>query len=174
MCCCAEPNINGQPGYQWQPNDKPMVRTPNPPALAEGDALLYDEPGRCGGLDCHSHHFRLVDTGLGGIYLLVRHGGGDERIKLCCSFDCMVGRARRANTNHLQSLDSNGRYWLFHTIYSAHRDAERAARERANATWQQAAAQKRIKTRKMRGSSSVKVWIEPEEGRSAPYILAGK
>src|SRR5690349_19548495 len=85
MCCCDSPNVNGTPGYKWQPRDEPRIRPIDPPHLRDGDVLLFDEPGRCGGLDGHSYHFRLVkfahDSNLS---LLVRHGGGDECITLGC------------------------------------------------------------------------------------------
>lgn len=51
MCCCDQPNVNGTPGYKWQPRDKPMTRQVNPPDIQDGDTLLFDEPGRCGGTD---------------------------------------------------------------------------------------------------------------------------
>lgn len=161
MCCCEKPNVNGQPGYSWD-GKSAGVHPANPPALKEGDTLVYDEPGRCGGLDCHSHHFRVVKGEHGSRhYLLVRHGGGDERIELVSSWGCLVGAMGRAEVDHLAPLDSNGRYWLLHTIYSVHRDAARTARQRTAAEWMQAAATKRIKTRKTRGYHSVRVWIEP-------------
>src|SRR5688572_9405566 len=80
MCMCGKPTINGEPGYSWD-GKSIGVRPVDPPALADGDVLVYDGPGRCGGLDCHSHHFRLVMDS-GRAFLLVQHGGGDERIQL--------------------------------------------------------------------------------------------
>ena len=82
MCCCGKPTINGQiNAYSWD-GKAFMTYEPNPPALEEGDTLLWDEPGRCGGIDAHSHHFRLVKRQWGGLSLLVRHGGGDARLSL--------------------------------------------------------------------------------------------
>jgi len=154
MCCCGKPNINGQPGYSWDGRSF-GTRPVNPPALAERDELICDEPGRCGGIDSHSHHFRLV-KGQYGLALLVRHGGGDERIGL--------GVIARLLLPTIEGLDSNARYWLLHSLYSAHREAKEHATQVCNATWRTAAAEKRIKTRKVsRGSwaHGVKVWIEP-------------
>ena len=59
MCCCGKPIVNGEFGYKWQPNDAPGVRESDPPELCDGDELIYDEPGRCGGLDSI-----LITTGL--------------------------------------------------------------------------------------------------------------
>jgi len=160
MCCCGKPTINGEPkAYSWDGKSF-MTREPAPPDLAEGDQLLYDEPGRCGGLDCHSHHFRIVKADMGRHYLLVRHGGGDERITLCSIGDLVIkGRT-------LDTMDSNARYWWMYLLFSVQREAASKAREAANKVWQQAAVAKRIKTRKNRGANTVKVWIEDKAVQS--------
>lgn len=150
MCACNQPTINGEPGYSWD-GKTVGIRQPNPPALADGDQLLYDCPGRCGGLDGHSHHFRLVKAQYGGTCLLVSHGGGDERIPLGCVADVA------AQHGVWQTLGDNQRYWMLYSIYSAHQSAARASREAERAVWTRAAAEKRIKTRRSRGA--VKVWI---------------
>jgi len=150
MCCCDQPNVNGTPGYKWQPNDTPSVRPVNPPALDPRDTLLYDEPGRCGCMDSHCHHYRVVRR-FGSVYLLVRHGGGNERIRLAYT---------KSLLDTLEALDSTARYWVLNTICHAHSDGASQAAENCNAKWRKAAVEKRIKTRKQRGCDSVKVWIE--------------
>lgn len=148
MCCCETPNINGQPGYRWQPTDPPSIRPVHPPSLDEWDELLYDEPGRCGGgIDSHAHHYRLVKRS-GSIDLLVENGSGRHRIRT----------AFHKQVDFLAALDSNTRYWIFNAIYHAHGDGERNAREKTHDFWRRAAAEKRIKTRKLR--DGVKVWVE--------------
>lgn len=147
MCCCGKPTINGHQGYSWEGKTF-SVRSPQPPDLKDADTLLYDEPGRCGGLDCHSHHFRVV-KGSDGLNLLVRHGGGTERFRL---FNTMLAP--------LASLDSNGRFWLLHEMFWIQSQSAREAREIEAQKWHTAAAEKRIKTRKMRHGSYVKVWVE--------------
>lgn len=149
MCCCESPNINGTLGYKWQPSDKPMIRAAHAPTLKDGDTLLYDEPGRCGGIDSHSFHYRVVKNF--GLSLLVRHGGGEERIGL---------GYHDAVLSILSTLDSNGRYWLLNEIYHVVERASREARENESGKWRRAAAEKRIKTRKLRGRNVSKVWIE--------------
>jgi hypothetical protein len=154
MCCCASPNVNGTMGYQWQPNDRPSVRRVNAPETDRN--VLYDEPGRCGGQDSHCHHYRVVGaaTGVSFPALLVRHGGGDVEVRLS------NGKAVLAA---LAQLDSNGRYWLLNALYHAHADALRLGGATEAARWRQAAAEKRIKVRKVRGQSAVRVSIvEPE------------
>jgi hypothetical protein len=150
MCCCGRPTINGEIGYKWNnPDSGPGMYPVNPPELKPGDQLLRDEPGRCGGSDSHSHHYRLVKVPIFGPILLVRHGGGQERIKLSGPI-----------LDTLLSLDSTALYWTLGAIYHAYSDGANQARSVTASTWRKAAAEKRIKTRKVRGSDSVKVWIE--------------
>lgn len=152
MCMCDKPNVNGTPNaYSWDGKNRSTYQ-PFPPVLLDRDELLYDEPGRCGGLDCHAHHFRLVKTSY-TYDVLVRHGGGQERFS--------IGVVGRLLVPSLASLDSNGRYWLLHTLYSVREDTRRAAEDMVSFRWRTAAAEKRIKTRKIRGQGKVKVWIEP-------------
>lgn len=152
MCCCGKPNINGTPGaYSWDGKSF-STRQPNPPPLLDGDILLHDEPGRCGGLDCHSHHFRLVNC-YGSYDVLVRHGGGDERFSL--------GVVGKRLLPAIAAMDTNGRFWLLHTLYSTRETAKSDAEYATGLRWRVAAAEKRIKTRKLRGRGQVKVWIEP-------------
>lgn len=96
MCCCAKPNVNGTPGYSWDGKNI-NTRPVDPPKLADRDLLLFDEPGRCGGMDSHCHHYRLVKTNL-STFLLVRHGGGEERMRVSLprgfSFDGMDSNTR--------------------------------------------------------------------------------
>jgi hypothetical protein len=153
MCCCGKPTVNGEGPVRMSP-DLPFIHyEPRPPALQQGDVLLYDEPGRCGGLDCHSHHFRLVCHS-SFVQLLVAHGGGEERFNLFPH--------KTAISAIFAALDSNGRYWLLHTIYSAHKDGKKDGTEVANAYWRQAAAEKRIKVRKRRSHDQVRVLVEPK------------
>jgi hypothetical protein len=158
MCCCGKPTINGTLGYKWQPNDAPMTREVHPPALGADDVLIHDEPGRCGGIDSHCHHYRLVKR-YSSYYLLVRHGGGDERVSLS-----LYGNGMK---EMIAALDSNARYWLLNELYSVHSHAERRGREEEDYRWRKAAADKRIKTRSYPKRGTIKVWIEPELKQSA-------
>lgn len=150
MCCCGQPTINGQVGFRWNdPKAAPGIHPVNPPALQEGDVLTFDEPGRCGGMDSHSHHFRVVLAKHGTPTLLVRHGGGDERLRVSRTF-----------YNSLERLDSNQRYWILRELHGAFREGEQNAREAVTATWRKAAAEKRIRTRRLPAQGLIKVWIE--------------
>lgn len=122
------------------------------PAVSEGDVIMFDEPGRVLNNVCYrAYHFRVVKPEFGPYTLLVKHGGGTESWRM--EYTTRVIDA-------LQSLDSDSRFLLLHTIMRAHHESARITAEKLNASWQRAAAQKRIKTRKVKGG--VKVWIEPE------------
>lgn len=158
MCCCGKPSVNGESNaYSWDGKTRSTYR-PNPPELREGEVLIYDLPGRCGGVDSHSHHLRLVSLGNTGrsFTLMVRHGGGDVRLPL--GFTYRV----KALLAALEPLDDNGRYWVLLALLNIAEDAAQVARDANEATWRQAAADKRIKTRKMPGKNKVKVWVEPK------------
>lgn len=142
MCYCEQPNVNGTTNSTYHVN---------PPSLSDGDVLMYDQPGRCGGIDSHSHHFRVVRS-YSTLHLLVRHGGGDERIRLhFYGADFLAAVA---------AMDSNTRYWMLLEIYNAHKDASREGRASEAERWSSAAAEGRIKTRKLPKQGRVKVWIE--------------
>jgi len=163
MCCCGKPNINGEPGaYSWDGKSF-STRHPNPPDLLDGESLVYDLPGRCGRkTDSHSHHFRLVLDGVGRLILVVRHGGGDERLRL----------GHKSDLDIYQALSDDQRYWLVAAIHHGANDRKREAVEQAHAHWRLAAAEKRIKTRKVRGGSAVKVWIEDQKPAARTDALA--
>lgn len=146
MCCCEKANINGEFGYSWDGKNI-GTREPAPPALADRDVLLFDEPGRCGGMDSHCHHYRLVKEV--GTALLVRHGAGEERIRVSLP---------RGFT--LEAMDSNARYWLLNAIYHAHSNGKRDGTDAESARYRQAFAEGRLKKRKMPGRDAVKIWIE--------------
>jgi hypothetical protein len=126
MCCCPKPNVNGTPNaYSWDGKSF-MTNTPHPPELAEGDTLMADEPGRCGGIDSHSHHIRLVKQQYGGHAILVRHGGGTERLPL--------GHRAEGITDAAMAMDSNARYWFLLKLLSVVRDATDRKSEEVTAT----------------------------------------
>jgi len=153
MCFCEKPTINGKTEYRWNNSAAPASIYPlNPPDVENEDTILFDEPGRCGGIDSHSFHYRLIESKHGEICLIVRHGGGDERTPRLSN--------SRAVVEALTMFDSNGRYWVMNALYHAQSDAARKAREIERIIWQKAAAEKRIKTRKNPSKGSVKVWID--------------
>ena len=157
MCCCVEPNINGQPGYRWNSDGTFGIHPVNPPhvEVEEEDKIIFDEPGRCGDIDSHSYHYRLVLSEGRGISLLVRHGGGEERISSLSNEYALL--------DALNKLDTNGRYWVINTLYHTHKDAMEQATNKECYRWQTAAAEKRIKTRKCPALKQVKVWIEEKK-----------
>ncbi len=148
MCMCSEPNVNGQPGYSWDGKNI-GTRPVHPPTLKDGDVLLFDEPGRCGGMDSHCHHYRLVK----GPTLLVAHGGGEERMRLSLPDS-------KRGFDVFAAMDSNTRYWVLNALHHAAKNAEREAENATAATYRKAFAEGRLKKRKF-PTRGVKVWIDP-------------
>jgi hypothetical protein len=160
MCCCGKPTINGEPGYHWNsPNDNAGIYPVNPPDLSDGEVLLYDEPGRCGGCDSHAFHYRVTKLH-GSLYLLVRHGAGDERIRLSLY---------NQQVEVLSGLDSNARYWILNAIFHAQSSARREGEEKQAARYRQAFVDGRLKKRKNRGGTAYKVWIDTKV-MEAPHV----
>jgi hypothetical protein len=159
MCMCDKPNINGQPGYSWD-GKTGGVYPVRPPVLLDGEELIYDEPGRCGGQDSHCHHFRLVKRH-GDYVVVVRHGGGEERFR--------IASHRPGATPLVESMermDSNGRYWSLHLLYYSMAEAALTAQEQERMRWTAAAAEKRIKLRRRNGG--IRVDIMPQQVESFP------
>ncbi len=158
MCCCAKPNKNGEPGYSWD-GKQTGVRPTNGPDVLGGDTVLWDEPGRCrpqiggnGGIDFHSYHFRIVGHRHGSCALMVRHGAGDETIAL----------SRSDRVPDLLALlpDSDARFLFLHALYSAHSEAESAARASESHRWRSAIADGRARKRRYPKRGTTRVWIE--------------
>jgi hypothetical protein len=159
MCCCGKAVVNGEEGYSWDGKSF-GIRKPFFPEIEDGDELLKDLPGRCGGIDSHSHDFRLVKR-YSSLYLLVHHGGGSERINL---------RSYRPSSEIILGMSESDCYWMMETLYHIHSDAASDARQAEASKWQKAAATGRIKTRKQRGGNAVKVWIEAEIAAPLPDL----
>jgi hypothetical protein len=154
MCMCPKPNVNGQPGYRWNHESQPLSTYPvNPPELGEFDELLNDLPGRCGGCDSHSYHFRVVDL-RGRLWLLVRHGGGDEQHE--------IGSTSRGHRRGIREAlercpGDDARYWLCQTLYHLLEDTRRAARDAERTKWRQAAYDNRIKVNRRKKPATVQI-----------------
>lgn len=158
MCCCGKPVKNGEPGYSWE-GKQFSVRPVSPPTLPDGAVVVYDEPGRCqpmlGGkpyhVDHHSHHYQMVKAD-GSYRAFVAHGMGTVEF----GYDWDWAKVAQL----MAPMDSDSRFVLFMSIDSMVKHVERSATAAESAMWRQAAAEKRIKVRKVRGQSKVKVWIE--------------
>lgn len=146
MCCCEQPTVNGQPGYKWQPGDVPIVRQVSPPDTGDSK-VIFDEPGRCGGLDSHCHHYRIAGNGHNAA-LYCRNGGGDSMFRLSNAPAVVAA---------LSALDSNARYWLLNAMYHASQDSARTAGEETARRWATAAVEKRIRIRRTRGVRRVEI-----------------
>jgi hypothetical protein len=91
----------------------------------------------------------------GSHFLLVRHGAGDERIRLS-----LYGQQVQV----LAGLDSNGRFWLLNAIFHAQSDAREQGKNDTAARYRQAFVDGRLRKRKDRNGTAYKVWIQPALG----------
>jgi len=138
--------------YRWEEDPS------RAPELKDGDELLYCEHGRViqkafdnYAVDYRSHWFRVVKQ-YGSCYLLVRHGAGDERMKLSWS----IGEC----TGILGALLSDNRYKLMHTLYRMNVEGRDEGANQAATSYQDAFVEGRLKKRKMPARGYTKVWIE--------------
>ena len=133
------------------------------PELEEGDTLILNAPGRIlyrtadkkpgRGTDYRSHYFRLVLDKWQHAVVVVRHGGGVERLSL-------TNYLGKQYAEILSKLDPDSLYLMLHEFHNVKQEAKRQAEGLFKAEWATAAAEGRLKTRKARGSNRVNVWIE--------------
>lgn len=129
------------------------------PTIKEGETLLFSEHGRIvkGGehysVDYRSHWFCLTKNEY-HYYLLVSHGGGEERIQI--EYSANIGYLLQT----LEQADSDTKYFLFYHMYRVHKNAAKNAMEETAARYRSAFVNNKLKKRKQRGGSGYKVWIE--------------
>lgn len=118
------------------------------------DIVLYAECGRIARkVDYRSHSFKLVKPEFGPFTLLVRHGGGDERIEL--------GYGHRGIEQIFSKLDSDERYLLMYELRELYAVGRSEGRKQASAEYREAFADDRLKKRKC-PRRGLKIWIEPK------------
>jgi hypothetical protein len=156
------PSLTDPENYSYQQRDW------RAPSIEVEDTVVFDEPGRVlgargSGVDCRSHYFRVIKPEFGQYTLKVRHGGGEESWPL--GFDSRI-------VDGLGQMDSDNRFRLLWVIMDGHHETASRTANRLNADWRQAAAEKRIKTRKLPGQNRVRVWIEPAIVRNSQSVTA--
>lgn len=84
--------------------------------------------------------------------ILVRHGAGDE------SFTIPSYKPGLVHMLHaMEQMDTNGRYWTLHLLYSINDRSADAARQKECARWNAAAIDNRIKLHRKRGRVHVEI-----------------
>lgn len=136
------------------------------PELLQNETVLFDEPGRsipkgfwCEnyGIDCNSHHFRVIQPQFGNPVIAVKHGGGTERIRLDYRAHVL--------TNILSGLDTNSRYTMLYMLYDANRKGAEEAQQKTKAEYSNAFVEGRLKKKRKGGSTFVH--IDPKEAATA-------
>jgi hypothetical protein len=140
------------------------------PTIQNGDWMILDEHGRIlpdGGthnVDYRSHWFCVVKGKWGGWWLLVKHGGGEERLELTLYNANMI--------NAIDSLPSDDRYRVLHTLYEMYHDGHRQGYATAEQRYRRAFVDGRLRKRKVSGRDAVKVWIETSPRRTDRSVFA--
>ena len=129
------------------------------PKTDEGDTVLYSEHGRIlGKVDYRSHWLMMVHAPFDTLTLLVKHGGGQERINLGYK-----DRYWEQMAKALEPMDSNSRYLMLYALYDLYTDTRRRASEMARAELKLAFVEGRLKKRKIKGQAAYKVKVEPRQ-----------
>jgi hypothetical protein len=130
------------------------------PQAADDEETLFHEPGRVlpsihddvRATDCRSHCFKIVKPRHGDYTLIVRHGGGVERVNL--------GYSRRI-VNAFRQMDSDSRFRLMWTFLDVYHAAKTEAADATAKTYREAFVEDRLKKRRLPARNATKVWIEP-------------
>lgn len=136
------------------------------PKIEEGEKELFSEPGRVlpGGsnysVDYRSHWFVVTKGEYGGYALHVKHGGGQERVKLPYFMLTLAPG--------FAELTSDQRFLLFWALLDVHHNAQREAKEIEAGRYRVAFVEGRLKKRKYPRQATIKVWIEPKKMEVLP------
>ena len=137
------------------------------PAPDEGDTVIFSEFGRSlDNTNYKSHWFMLVSQRFGGYALLVKHGGGQERINL--GYLCFFHKGHPRIIDTMKVMDTDDRYLMLHTFYDIHTDSRRAERDKVTAELKTAFVEGRLKKRKIKGQAAYKVKVEPRQASINP------
>ena len=136
------------------------------PKISSGDVLLIEQYGRSiNNIDHRSHCFRVVTDKISqlSVALLVRHGGGDERIFLGYSI-------AKTAIEGLLLLPEDSQYLALSLMYEIHKTAKAQASAMTAHEYKKAFADGKLKKRKLPKQNLVKVWIEQND--QSPAIPA--
>lgn len=117
-----------------------------------GNNILLEEKGRViGEVDYNSFTLKLVRD-MGFHYLYVTHGAGEEKIPLI--------HVREQVIENILNMEPDTRFLTLFAFYDIAKSEFQKGFNKAEITYQRAAAEGRLKTRKVRGENRVRVWVE--------------
>jgi hypothetical protein len=112
------------------------------PTIQKDERIVFDEHGRSlSNIDYKSHWFVVVEARYGGYWLLVKHGGGEERISLGYQY-------KLSGIVALEKLSSDERYLALYVMLDIHHHAADEARAQTAHRYQLAFLEKRLKRHK--------------------------
>ena len=137
------------------------------PTPDEGDTVIFSEFGRSlDNTNYKSHWFMLVSQRFGGYALLVKHGGGQERINL--GYLCFFRKGHPRIIDAMKVMDTDALYLMLYTFYDIHTDTRRSEQAKVTAELKTAFAEGRLKKRKVRGQAAYKVTVEQKQATQNP------
>jgi hypothetical protein len=117
-----------------------------------GNNILLEEKGRViGEVDYNSFTLKLVRD-MGFYHLYVIHGAGEEKISLI--------HVKEQVIKTILNMEPDTRFLTLFAFYDIAKNEFQKGFNEAEVTYQRAAAEGRLKTRKVRGENRVKVWVE--------------
>lgn len=130
-------------------------------ATHSGNNILLEERGRIiGEVDYNCYTLKLVRD-MGFHHLYVTHGAGEEKISLI--------HVKEQVIKNILNMEPDTRFLTLFAFYDIAKSEFQKGFCRAETIYQRAAAEGRLKTRKVRGENRVRVWVE-EPGPESPSI----
>lgn len=131
------------------------------PKRLETDELIRSEHGRIAyNIDYRSHWLTLVKGEHRHYAILVKHGGGEERLELTAVNASVIAGI-------IAALSSDEAYLLMYKMIDIHKAAAKTAMEETATKYRAAFVDGRLKKRKLPAQGVTKVWIDdrsPEAG----------
>lgn len=126
-----------------------------------GNNVLLEEKGRViGEVDYNCYTLKLVRD-MGFHHLYVTHGAGEEKISLI--------HVKEQVIKNILNMDPDTRFLTLFAFYDIAKSEFQKGFNKAEVIYQRAAAEGRLKTRKVRGENRVRVWVE-DPGPESPSI----
>lgn len=117
-----------------------------------GNNVLLEEKGRViGEVDYNCYTLKLVRD-MGFYHLYVTHGAGEEKISLI--------HVKEQVIKNILNMEPDTRFLTLFAFYDIAKSEFQKGFNKAEITYQRAAAEGRLKTRKVRGKNRVRVWVE--------------
>lgn len=126
------------------------------PQEIPGETVFFNEHGRSLQtgrymVNYRSWYFKVVGSEYSNLCLLVKHGGGQERMQIYAAKEEWLAM--------LGALDSDTRFRILFTLYKSIHEAAASAQIQESIKYETAFVNGKLHKRKQRGTNNYKVWI---------------